>query len=158
RHFLAGAGAIAAAPMISRSARAQLKPIKVAWIRQYAPAAVVQKSVELAAADGLTVELINFNRGLDGMIALQKGDAIAANCLVGYTQVWLALSQGIDLTVVSGAIQDMMALVVSRRILPAGEIDDKNMAYTGSDAWRHLVGKKVGLARGSHAEFLLRSY
>jgi ABC-type nitrate/sulfonate/bicarbonate transport system substrate-binding protein len=158
RLFLAGAGTAIASPFVLRSPLAQSKPIKLAWIRQFAPAALVQKQVELAQADGLNVELVGFNRGLDGMVALQKGDAIAADCLVGYSQFALALSQGIDLTVISGSSSGLNAIVMSPRVLPKGEIDEKNKAFTGAEPWKHLKGKTVGSARGSQMEFLLRSY
>jgi ABC-type nitrate/sulfonate/bicarbonate transport system substrate-binding protein len=42
--------------------------------------------------------------------------------------------------------------------LPKEQIDQKNKAYVGPEPWRHLVGKKIGTARGSQMEFLLRSY
>lgn len=147
-----------AAPMISRRASAQLRPVKLAWIRQFAPAALVQKEAELAAAAGLEVELIGFNRGLDGMVALQKGDVIAADCLVGYSQLCLALSQGIDLTSIAGSAVGLNAIIMSPKVLPDGDIDPLNKAYVGAEPWKHLVGKRIGTARGSQMEFLLRSY
>lgn len=155
RQFVAGA---AAATVIAGRARAQSKPIKLAWIRQFAPAALVQKEVDLAKADGLTVELVGFNRGLDGMIALQKGDAIGADCLVGYSQFALALSQGIDLTAIAGSCLGLNAVLISPRGIPKEHIDDKNKAYIGPEPWKLLAGKTVGTARGSQNEFTLRSY
>lgn len=157
RTYLAASAATLALPMVAR-AQAQKKPIKLAWIRQFAPAGLVAKGVEFAQAGGQPVELIGFNRGLDGMVALQKGDAIAANCLVGYSQFCLALSQGIDLTMISGSAMGLNALLISPRVLPRGQVDEKNKAYTGPEPWKQLTGKKVGTARGSQGEFLLRSY
>jgi len=158
RRFLMTTGAVLAAPMISRSASAQLKPFKLAWIRQFAPGALATKAVEFAKADGLSIEMIAFTRGLDGMVALQKGDAIAANCLVGYSQLCLALAQGIDLTAISGGASGLNALLISPKNLPKEHIDEKNKAYIGPEPWKLLKGKTVGTARGSQMEFLLRSY
>src|SRR6478609_5149306 len=149
RHFLMGTAATVGMSMAMRPARAQAKTIKLAWIRQFAPAALVQKEVDLAKAEGLNVELVGFNRGLDGMIALQKGDAIAADCLVGYSQFCLALSQGIDLTVIAGSCSGLNAILIAPRVLPKDQVDDKNKAYTGKEPWKHLAGKTVGTARGS---------
>lgn len=158
KFLMAASGAVLAAPMISRGASAQLKPIKLAWIRQFAPGVIANKAVEFAKADGLSVEMIAFTRGLDGMVALQKGDAIAADCLVGYSQFCLALAQGIDLTAVAGGASGLNALVISAKNLPKDQIDDKNKAYIGPEPWKLLKGKTVGTARGSQMEFLLRSY
>lgn len=158
RKFLMGTGAVLAAPMISRSAFGQLKPIKLAWIRQFAPGVVANKAVEFAKADGLQIEMVAFTRGLDGMVALQKGDAIAADCLVGYSQFCLALAQGIDLTAVAGGASGLNALIISTKNLPKDQIDDKNKAYIGPEPWKLIKGKTVGTARGSQMEFLLRSY
>lgn len=158
RTFLLGAGALVAAPMIARRAHAQLRPVKLAWIRQFAPAALVQKEVEIAGELGLEVELVGFNRGLDGMIALQKGDAIAADCLVGYSQLCLAISQGIELTSIAGSAVGLNAIIISPKVLPEGDVDPLNKAYVGGEPWKHLVGKRIGSARGSQMEFLLRSY
>jgi ABC-type nitrate/sulfonate/bicarbonate transport system substrate-binding protein len=158
RRFLVASGAVLAAPMISRGAAAQLKPIKMAWIRQFAPAGMVQKAVEFAKADGLTIEQIAFTRGLDGMVALQKGDAIACNCLVGYSQLCLAIAQGIDLTALSGGAAGLNALIISTKSVPKDQIDEKNKAYVGPEPWKLLKGKTVGAPRGSQNEFLLRSY
>lgn len=155
RTFLAASAATLAMPLV---ARAQKKPIKLAWIRQFAPAALIQKEVEFAQAAGQPVELVGFNRGLDGMVALQKGDAIAANCLVGYSQFCLALSQGIDLTLIAGSAKGLNAIIIAPRVLPKGQVDDKNKAFVGAEPWKHLAGKTVGTARGSQMEFLLRSY
>lgn len=158
RRFLAASGAILAAPMISRGAAAQSKPFKLAWIRQFAPAGMVQKAVEFARADGLAIEQVAFTRGLDGMVALQKGDAIACNCLVGYSQLCLALAQGIDLTALAGGASGLNALIISPKSLPKDQIDEKNKAYIGPEPWKLLKGKTVGAPRGSQGEFLLRSY
>src|SRR5690349_7929098 len=123
RRFLMASGAALAAPMILRgAAAAQLKPFKLAWIRQFAPAGMVQKAVEFAKADGLNIDMVAFTRGLDGMVALQKGDAIAADCLVGYSQLCLALAQGIDLTAVSGGATGLNALLISTKSLPKDQI------------------------------------
>jgi ABC-type nitrate/sulfonate/bicarbonate transport system substrate-binding protein len=158
RTFLTAAGTALAFPMISRGYAAGLRPIKLAWIRQFAPAAVVQKGVELAGKAGLEVELVGFNRGLDGMVAIQKGDVIGANCLVGYSQFCLALSEGIDLTCISGSARGLNAMLISTKLVPPEHVDKKNAAYAGPEPWKLLAGKKVGTARGSQMEFLLRSY
>ena len=158
RRFLAGSAAALATPFLPRQAFGQSKTLKLAWIRQFAPAGLVQKEVDLAKADGLNIELIGFNRGLDGLVALQKGDAVAADCLVGYSQFCLALNQGIDLTLISGSSAGLNAILISPKAVPKGEIDEKNMAYKGAEPWKQLAGKNVGMARGSQAEFLLRAY
>jgi len=145
-------------PMPAASALAQSSSLNVAWIRQLAVAAVVQKQVEFAKADGLGINLVNFNRGLDGMVAIQKGDVQASNCLVGYAQFFLALAQGIDLTVVAGACSRLNEILISTNLAPKDRIDDKNKAYVGENGWEVLRGKKVGTARGSYQEFILRSY
>jgi ABC-type nitrate/sulfonate/bicarbonate transport system substrate-binding protein len=159
RCFLVGAGSVLAAPMITgrASAQAKLRPVKIAWNRQFVPAAVVQKGADLAAEAGLQVELVNFTRSLDGMVAMQKGDVFIANCLIGIPQFSLALSKGIELTAISGAVKNTVAVIASRQALPKDQIDEKNVVYIGPDPWKQLVGKKVGFARGSAAEFLLRS-
>jgi len=101
---------------------------------------------------------VGFSRGLDGLVALQKGDAVAANCLIGYSQFCLALAQGIDVTLIAGAALGLNAILISPKALPKGLIDEKNKAYSGPEPWKHLAGKTVGMARGSQAEFLLRAY
>ena len=158
RTLLAGTAAGLALPMLPKVAMAQTKSLKLAWIRQFAPAGLVHKEVELAKAEGLNVELIGFSRGLDGLVALQKGDAVAADCLIGYSQFFLALAQGIDVTMIAGSALGLNAILINPRSLPKSQVDEKNKAYSGPEPWKHLAGKNVGMARGSQAEFLLRSY
>lgn len=159
RTVLTGMGAAGLVPMLGKSALAQTQaPINMAWIRQLAVSSVVQKQANLAAANGFPVELINFNRGLDGMVALQRGDVVASNCLVGYAQFFIALTQGIDLTLVAGACSRLNEIVVSPSILAQADIDSRNLAFSGEKPWEVLRGKKVGTARGSYQEFVLRSF
>jgi ABC-type nitrate/sulfonate/bicarbonate transport system substrate-binding protein len=158
RTLLTGSAAALAFPMLARKANAQTPSLKLAWIRQFAPAGLVQKEAELAKAEGLNVELVGFTRGLDGLVALQKGDAIAADCLIGYSQFALALSQGIDVTMISGSALGLNSILISPRLLDKGTVDDKNKAYIGTEPWKHLVGRTIGMARGSQAEFLMRGY
>jgi ABC-type nitrate/sulfonate/bicarbonate transport system substrate-binding protein len=158
RTFLAGAVAALATPLLPRSAMAQAKSIKAAWIRQFAPAGLVQKGADLAKAEGLDVELVGFSRALDGLVAMQKGDVVVSDCLLGYSHLCLALSQGIDVTMISGSNLGLNAILIAPRVLAKGQIDDKNKAYIGPEPWKHLAGKKIGMARGSQAEFLTRAY
>jgi len=158
RNFLAGSAAALAAQWIPATGQAQAKSIKAAWIRQFAPAAVVEKGATLAKAEGVNVELIGFNRALDGMVAMQKGDIPLSYTLLGYSHFCLALSQGIDVTMIAGSNLGLNAILIAAKHLPKGQIDDKNKAYTGPDPWKHLAGKAIGTARGSQGEFLLRAY
>ena len=158
RTLLSGTAVALALPLLPKMATAQTKTLKLAWIRQFAPAGLVQKEMELAKAEGLNVELIGFSRGLDGLVALQKGDAIAADCLIGYSQFFLALAQGIDVTMIAGSALGLNAILINPRSLPKGQVDEKNKAYIGPEPWKQLAGKSVGMARGSQAEFLLRTF
>ncbi len=157
RKFLAGSAAVVGMPYLSRSAQAQASTLQLAWIRQFAPAAIVEKEVEFAKEAGVTIELIGFNRGLDGMVALSKGDAQASDILVNFSHLCMALAQNIDLTVVSGSCGGLSEVVIAPGLLEASDIDDKNKAYAGSTPpWELVKGRKVGCARGSHQEFILR--
>lgn len=145
--------------MVGGAAMAQGQaPINLAWIRQLAVSSVVNKQAQLATANGFPVELVNFNRGLDGLVALQRGDVVASNCLVGYAQFFIALTQGIELTMVAGACSRLNEIVISPKLLAAADIDTKNLAYSGGEPWEVLRGKKVGTARGSYQEVMLRTF
>jgi ABC-type nitrate/sulfonate/bicarbonate transport system substrate-binding protein len=158
RKFLAGASGALATPFIGTKAFSQSTTIPLAWIRQFAPAAIVQKQMEFARAGGLNLELISFNRGLDGMVALQKGDVVASDILVNFSHFCMALAQGADFTVVSGSCQGLNEILISPSLVPAAELDKKNLAYTGGKPWELMKGKSVGCARGSHQEFILRLF
>ena len=158
RKFLAGSAAVTMAGVGSRNAMSQQPTLNIAWIRQFAPAALVQKEAELLKAEGVNVNMIGFTRGLDGVIAMQKGDADLADCLLGYSLVGTALSQGIDLTMVSGSSLRLTAIVIAPKHVPSDALDTKNLAYTGSQPAELLRGKTVAGARGSQQEFLLRSF
>jgi ABC-type nitrate/sulfonate/bicarbonate transport system substrate-binding protein len=158
REVLAGTVATLAAPALISRANAASGSINLGWIRQFATAGIVQKEVELAKAVGLTVNQVGFNRGLDGLIAMQKGDIDMTDTLIGYTQVCVALSQGIDVTLVSGTSLGLTEILIAPKLLPSGSHDEKNRAYTGANAWELLKGKSIGGARGSQQEYHLRAY
>ena len=158
REVLAGTLATLAAPALISRANAASGAINLGWIRQFATAGIVQKEAELAKAVGLTVNQVGFNRGLDGLIAMQKGDIDMTDTLIGYTQVCVALSQGIDVTLVSGTSLGLTEILIAPKLLPSGSHDEKNRAYTGANAWELLKGKSIGGARGSQQEYHLRAY
>jgi ABC-type nitrate/sulfonate/bicarbonate transport system substrate-binding protein len=150
---------LAAAPAILRPRPARAGgTLNVGWMRQFAPAGVVQKEADIAKEAGLTVNLINFTRGLDGLIAMQKGDIEMTDTLMGYSQFCVALGQGIDVTMVAGTSQGLTEILIAPKQIPAGQYDEKNRAYTGLAPWELLRGKAVGGARGSQQEFVLRYY
>lgn len=158
RKFLGTTAGVIAAPFISKMGYSQSSSVPLAWIRQFAPAAIVQKEAEFAQAAGLKLELINFNRGLDGMVALQKGDAVASDILVNFSHLCMALAQNVDLTVVSGSCEGLTEILIAPKLVSANELDEKNKAYIGGKAWELMRGRSIGCARGSHQEFILRLY
>lgn len=158
RDFLAAGLVTLAAPALIGRAQAASGSINLGWIRQFAPAGLVQKEVDLARAAGLSINMIGFNRGLDGLLAMQKGDIDMTDTLIGYTQICMALAQGMDVTMVAGTSLGLTEILIAPKHLPAGSHDEKNRAYTGANAWELLKGKTVGGARGSQQEFLLRYY
>lgn len=147
-----------AMPALLGHANAQATSINFGWIRQFAPSGLVQKEVDVARASGLTINMVGFTRGLDGLIAMQKGDIEMTDSLIGYTQFCVALAQGIDLTLVAGTSMGLTEILIAPKFIPAGKFDEKNKAYTGDTPWELLRGKAVGGARGSQQEFLLRYY
>ena len=158
REVLAGSVATLAAPALMGPAHAANGSINLGWIRQFAPAGIVQKEADLAKAAGLSVNMVGFNRGLDGLIAMQKGDIDMTDTLIGYTQLCVALAQGINVTLVSGTSLGLTEILISPKLLPSGTYDEKNRAYTGANAWELLKGKSIGGARGSQQEYVLRAY
>ncbi len=158
RSFVAGSAAALAAPALSGRARAATKRLGLAWDRQFAPSAIVPKAVAFAKEAGLDIDLTPFGRGLDGMIAMQKGDVQAADGLVNFFHFCIAHARGVDLTVVSGACQRLISILISPKLVPAADQDEKNRAYTGKTPWELLRGRKVGTARGSQPDFALQLY
>lgn len=159
RTFLIGASTLLASPYVMRGQSRAATRLNLGWDRAFAPAAIIPKAAEFALADsGVSIEMTSFGRGLDGMIALQKGDIQAASILVNFFHLCMGLSRDIDLTVVSGAAHRLISLLVSPSIVPADQIDAENMACIGDKPWELLRGKRVGTARGSQPEFALRLY
>lgn len=158
RLFLAGSASTLAMPAVMRHARAQSGTIRLGWIRQFAPSGMVQKEVDLARSKGLEIEMIGFNRGLDGLLAMQQGSIDMTDCLIGYSQVCVGLGQGMDIKLISGSSRGLTEILIRPEELPDGTFDEKNAAYTGDAPAELLRGKRVGGARGSQQEFLLRYF
>ena len=159
RQFLMASGAMLAAPMISRGARRQSKTVKLAWIRQFAPAAAGPERSR-------TRPCRRVNRRTDRLQPWPRRHGCAAEGRRdrrGLPHRLLAVLPGArprGSTSRSSRVSatGLNALVISTRGLPKNQIDDKNKAYIGPEPWKQLVGKTIGTARGSQMEFLLRSY
>lgn len=132
--------------------------VRQGWIRQFAPSAVSEKEVEILKRNRQSAELVAFNRGLDGLVAMENGDIDYTAYLLGYTHLIQAMAENIPVKVLAGSGSGISEVLIRPDLIPDGDYDDVNKAYAGDNAWELMRGRKVGIARGSTQEFITRSY
>lgn len=77
---------------------------------------------------------------------------------IGYTTYIQALAKGDKLTAVAGVANGGLEIVASKKIIPAGDINAAQAAYTGSAPWTLLAGKTIATLPGTYPDMACRQY
>lgn len=106
--------------------------------------------------NGVKVKLVPFASGVDEMNALNAGSLQFA--APSWQQFVAGLAQGDDWVAVAGVARGGLEIIASNKIVPANEIDKASSSYTGSDAAKLLIGRKIGVLPATFPYYALEAW
>lgn len=108
------------------------------------------------APSGVTVKIVPVASGPVALAGLLSGQLQVAP--IGYATYIQALAKGDKLTAVAGVANGGLEIVASKKIIPAGDINTAQAAYSGSAPWALLAGKTIATLPGTYPDMACRQY
>jgi ABC-type nitrate/sulfonate/bicarbonate transport system substrate-binding protein len=108
------------------------------------------------ASSGVTIKDVPVASGPVELAGLLSGQIQVAP--IGYATYIQALAKGDKLTAVAGVADGGLEIVASKKLVPAGDINAAQAAYTGSAPWALLAGKTIATLPGTYPDMACRQY
>ena len=141
RQFVAGSAAVSMLGLLPRLARAQTVPLKVSYSKTAIHHSPFVFLTQNAQKYGFSIDLLNFDRYADALVALQNGQLQFSG--LGYVNIPTIIDRKMDkVKIIAGNMLGGTEIVVRRGIKV--------------NTWKDLEGLKIAASANSMGEHLLR--